>query len=189
MEKSYKTYQQVLNISVAKKTTKPTAKKVVKPKAAAKPTKKRTRTGCLTCRKRKKKCDEDKVNGKCQGCTRNFLECCWPEEPKVSALVSPSPVFPVVSTIDTGVTVKHPVLPDLQPVQDKCSISSLIEPPTPVKANPYPSPVHSPVSEVKKEVFDVKAFELPPSRVVQQPSKFIITSFNTDKDLCQVTAN
>ncbi|GMM47742.1 hypothetical protein DAPK24_043400 [Pichia kluyveri] len=39
----------------------------------------RTKTGCFTCRKRKKKCDE---NGPvCSGCSRNFLCCVWPTNP------------------------------------------------------------------------------------------------------------
>lgn len=36
----------------------------------------RTKTGCLACRKRRKKCDE--VKPICAGCSRNFLECTWP---------------------------------------------------------------------------------------------------------------
>ncbi|KAL3483594.1 fungal Zn binuclear cluster domain-containing protein [Aspergillus germanicus] len=36
----------------------------------------RTRTGCLQCRKRRKKCDE--VRPRCSGCTRNSLACEWP---------------------------------------------------------------------------------------------------------------
>lgn len=36
----------------------------------------RVRTGCLTCRRRKKKCDEAKPV--CSGCDRNKLECSWP---------------------------------------------------------------------------------------------------------------
>lgn len=39
--------------------------------------KRRTTTGCLTCRKRKKKCDE--VKPSCTGCQNNFLECQWPD--------------------------------------------------------------------------------------------------------------
>ncbi|KAI8674800.1 Zn(2)-C6 fungal-type domain-containing protein [Fusarium keratoplasticum] len=37
----------------------------------------RSRTGCFTCRRRKKKCDEKKPV--CSGCKRNKLECHWPE--------------------------------------------------------------------------------------------------------------
>lgn len=37
----------------------------------------RVKTGCLTCRRRKKKCDE--VRPKCKGCSRNKLECSWPK--------------------------------------------------------------------------------------------------------------
>ncbi|KAL4995597.1 fungal-specific transcription factor domain-containing protein [Aspergillus recurvatus] len=36
----------------------------------------RTRSGCLTCRRRKKKCDEQKP--RCVACTRNSLFCSWP---------------------------------------------------------------------------------------------------------------
>lgn len=36
----------------------------------------RTRTGCLACRLRKKKCDE--LKPKCQACIRNKLDCSWP---------------------------------------------------------------------------------------------------------------
>lgn len=38
--------------------------------------KKRVRTGCLSCRRRKKKCDETKP--KCRNCHRNHLRCLWP---------------------------------------------------------------------------------------------------------------
>ncbi|KAH3668250.1 hypothetical protein OGAPHI_002004 [Ogataea philodendri] len=57
--------------------------------------KSRTRSGCFTCRKRKKKCDERLPV--CSGCSRNFLQCCWPENTakalpkdfKIKAAVSP----------------------------------------------------------------------------------------------------
>ncbi|KAF2020038.1 hypothetical protein BU24DRAFT_419629 [Aaosphaeria arxii CBS 175.79] len=42
----------------------------------AKPRFSRTRAGCLTCRSRKKKCDE--VKPRCAGCRRNQLACEWP---------------------------------------------------------------------------------------------------------------
>ncbi|RBR26623.1 uncharacterized protein FIESC28_00620 [Fusarium coffeatum] len=42
----------------------------------------RSRTGCFTCRKRKKKCDESKPI--CSGCKRNKLDCIWPD-PAASA--------------------------------------------------------------------------------------------------------
>ncbi|KAH7144498.1 fungal-specific transcription factor domain-containing protein [Dactylonectria estremocensis] len=41
----------------------------------------RSRTGCLTCRRRKKKCDEQKPA--CGGCERNMLDCNWPTYPTV----------------------------------------------------------------------------------------------------------
>lgn len=36
----------------------------------------RTKTGCLCCRRRKKKCDEAKPG--CSGCVRNNLQCVYP---------------------------------------------------------------------------------------------------------------
>lgn len=36
----------------------------------------RSSTGCLTCRRRKKKCDERKP--RCIACTRNYQQCTWP---------------------------------------------------------------------------------------------------------------
>lgn len=38
---------------------------------------KRTKTGCLTCRKRRKKCTEEKP--RCFKCVANNLECKWPD--------------------------------------------------------------------------------------------------------------
>lgn len=38
----------------------------------------RVRTGCLTCRRRKKKCDE--THPICAGCRRNDLSCQWPPD-------------------------------------------------------------------------------------------------------------
>lgn len=39
---------------------------------------KRSKTGCLICRRRKKKCDE--VHPTCGGCARNHLPCQWAED-------------------------------------------------------------------------------------------------------------
>ncbi|CDF91581.1 ZYBA0S12-02212g1_1 [Zygosaccharomyces bailii CLIB 213] len=47
-------------------------------KNLVKKTEKRSKSGCLTCRNRKKKCDE--VKPCCKGCRRNFLQCVWPGE-------------------------------------------------------------------------------------------------------------
>lgn len=44
--------------------------------AIVKTTERRSKSGCLTCRNRKKKCDE--LRPSCQGCKRNFLKCVWP---------------------------------------------------------------------------------------------------------------
>ncbi|KZF23777.1 hypothetical protein L228DRAFT_246622 [Xylona heveae TC161] len=47
-----------------------------------KPRRLRTRTGCLTCRQRRKKCDERKP--KCVACTRNRVSCTWEFAPEDS---------------------------------------------------------------------------------------------------------
>lgn len=44
--------------------------------AVSRPSYSRTRTGCLTCRRRRKKCDERRP--RCVGCERNHLLCSWP---------------------------------------------------------------------------------------------------------------
>ncbi|TID30609.1 hypothetical protein CANINC_000764 [Pichia inconspicua] len=54
-------------------------KPAIKNKVKCKASKIRTRSGCFTCRKRKKKCDE--IGPVCSGCSRNFLKCVWPDQP------------------------------------------------------------------------------------------------------------
>lgn len=54
----------------------------------------RVRTGCASCRRRKKKCDETKPT--CQGCVRNGLLCEWPAVPNTAAARhSEKPAAPV----------------------------------------------------------------------------------------------
>ncbi|KAM0440019.1 hypothetical protein ACHAPT_001121 [Fusarium lateritium] len=52
----------------------------------------RSRTGCFTCRRRKKKCDEKKPV--CSGCKRNKLECHWPEPTNNNSSSSSSQPLP-----------------------------------------------------------------------------------------------
>lgn len=168
----YKDYQQVLNLSSTPKAKKP-LKKSAAVAAPAAPVKRRTKTGCFTCRRRKKKCDMEKTDGKCQACIRNFLECSWPDAP---------------THIHT-------------PQQKPCVPAT----PEPVKiskgAEAYPSPVHSPSSEYHSEGEEIKSFSLPQSKSYKitkasktcdkkskEKTKFIITSFNVDNELCHVRA-
>ncbi|GMM30975.1 hypothetical protein DAMA08_037200 [Martiniozyma asiatica (nom. inval.)] len=46
------------------------------PRIIKKQPKSRTKTGCFTCRRRKKKCDEQ--GPVCSGCKRNYVQCIWP---------------------------------------------------------------------------------------------------------------
>lgn len=177
MELSYRSYQKVLNISLKPKTTHAcskkaiaaaTTKKIAKPKRDETQIKRRTKTGCLTCRKRKKKCDEDKVNGKCQACTRNFLDCCWPD-PNTIKTKNTKPQQQAQQCTE----VKPQISPVVRP--KKCDINYLLhsqpEPSTPVATVvatqpkvhiPYPSPTLSPVFTESKPNSEVSSFALPP---------------------------
>lgn len=173
MELSYRSYQKVLNISLKPKATNAcskkastvaTTKKIAKPKRDESQIKRRTKTGCLTCRKRKKKCDEDKVNGKCQACTRNFLDCCWPDPNTFKTKNVKPQQQPQQSTV-----VKPQMSPIIRP--KKCDINYLLqsqpEATTPAVAQPkvhipYPSPTLSPVFAESKPTTEVSSFSLPP---------------------------
>ncbi|KAH7178986.1 fungal-specific transcription factor domain-containing protein [Fusarium flagelliforme] len=60
----------------------------------------RSKNGCLTCRSKRKKCDE--VRPICTGCTRSNLECTWPTLDKIQAEEQLS------SQIDGGLNVNDP---------------------------------------------------------------------------------
>ncbi|CEJ92680.1 Putative Pc12g14900 protein [[Torrubiella] hemipterigena] len=65
----------------------------------------RSRTGCFTCRRRKKKCNEEKPI--CIGCKRNKLECHWPTEPNqvLHARPKPSTSSSAAAKVASGQTV------------------------------------------------------------------------------------
>lgn len=70
-------------------------------------TEKRSKSGCLTCRKRKKKCDE--LKPRCSGCTRNILQCVWPEHinSHTPATTEESNIFVHVSADEIGKEYSH----------------------------------------------------------------------------------
>ncbi|KAI5962189.1 uncharacterized protein KGF55_003265 [Candida pseudojiufengensis] len=174
MDLNYRSYQQVLNIAVKPTTTSTSnvlnikklnsTKKITKPKIKKDESqiKRRTKTGCFTCRKRKKKCDEDKVNGKCQACTRNFLQCCWPEptptkegpkELSAETRKCSDNVSTVRSTkCDINSLLASPITTITPPVIKKQELPSTKQQEShekqkiSEKQNPYPSPIQSPVS-------------------------------------------
>lgn len=57
----------------------------------------RSRTGCFTCRRRKKKCNEEKPL--CSGCRRNHLECTWPPENTTSQNRKTSTTAPAAGAV------------------------------------------------------------------------------------------
>lgn len=172
---NYKTYQQVLDLASDNKCTTKAAK-------TASPPKRRTKSGCLTCRRRKKKCDEEKVGGKCQACIRNFLDCCWPGE----------------------VSHQHPETESVaqESTSTKSTTTLIIKEEKPTKgtgASAYPSPLMSPRAETADDFKDIKPLELPKSSIKTKvtkpakkkstrkaPAQFIVTSFDQDRALCQV---
>ncbi|KAM3126110.1 hypothetical protein CJJ07_000134 [Candidozyma auris] len=183
--RNYKSYQQVLNLGCDKK-SKAAKQRVAKPTVQ----KRRTKTGCMTCRRRKKKCDEHKVGGKCQACIRNFLDCHWPGE---EAEVTENKAVPVPSSPELLTRFKA-------------------ESPVNNGADAYPSPVMSPKAESVEHSYncmDIKSLTLPPisekvvksEKVAQEKSskpetkkkniqgeKFFIASFDSGKSLCQIKA-
>ncbi|CAI5756955.1 unnamed protein product [Candida verbasci] len=186
MEVNYKSYQKVLNLPIKPKCNSPgninnqcilpnkiiensiskeimcvannDSNKIIKSKKDSNQIKRRTKTGCLTCRKRKKKCDEDKINGKCQACTRNCLDCTWPD----LSLISKNNKTKTMKNQNIIEKFNNTTefVRELSPKSTKCDINSLLSttsneiinkistpkqyPMEPQPQNAYPSPVQSP---------------------------------------------
>ncbi|SCU82330.1 LAFA_0C10550g1_1 [Lachancea sp. 'fantastica'] len=66
-------------------------------------TERRSKNGCLTCRRRRKKCNE--VTPKCGGCARNGLECEWPS-PFVHFGAGIKPEFSFVHVLEEQLTTR-----------------------------------------------------------------------------------
>lgn len=170
----YKSYQHVVDLSGSKKSA-----SKCKPKAAKTPgaIKKRTKSGCLACRGRKKKCDEDKVDGKCQACIRNFLDCCWPTEVKnVPVALKPAsePISePTVSIIDKTTP---------KPTNGASAYPSPM--PSPKLLSAEDRLIKSPVALTKV----TKQSKAAPRKLALtgQFAQFVVTSFDKDRVLCQI---
>lgn len=162
----YKSYQQVLDLSGSKQAQLKYKPKTAKVSCAAK---KRTKSGCLTCRGRKKKCDENKVDGKCQACIRNFLDCCWPTSTKSE------PSTAAVAPTETPIKAKTIAKPSKG-------------------ASAYPSPLSSPkllTVEDKLLTNQQSIMKVSKPRKVAprtQAAQFVVTSFDKDRMLCQVAS-
>lgn len=157
---NYKAYQQVLNLAGENKRTK------TKPKSEAAP-KKRTKTGCMTCRGRKKKCDEEKVGGKCQACIRNFLDCCWPEDHMEEAKVELK--TPVLRPSKGASAYPSPISSPKAEAVDECKDIKCLDLPA-----------------AKFKISKPKAAKK--ERIPKASAQFIVTSFDYDKALCQIHA-
>lgn len=202
--KPYNTYQRVINfntpiseltkrnpVDTALRKRIPLFKVVKLPKTQnMTPALKRTRTGCLTCRQRKKKCDEERTNGKCQACTRNFLSCGWPVDH--SLLLSSHSASPV--SLQNSPTDRHSKIS----VPDLCSPGNAANP----LYNVYPSPAVTPTIKTcpMSPITPVDALILPPSRChslknnlkiksntnADLGERFVITSFDHKQTLCPI---
>ncbi|OBA20153.1 hypothetical protein METBIDRAFT_79441 [Metschnikowia bicuspidata var. bicuspidata NRRL YB-4993] len=177
---NYKSYQQVLDLSGNRKSS-PKARPV-QPTNSDGP-KRRTKSGCMTCRKRKKKCDEEVEGGKCQACIRNFLDCCW------SAEKPPQPVesLPLSLASQKLMVPKSPLL----------EIKEKTVPASQKGASAYPSPISSPKARPMEETKTIQSLSLPPIKMkIEKPQKktaiskakseFIVTSFDSQRALCQI---
>lgn len=175
----YRSYQQVISLSIRPNTP----NKVRKSKAPKSQPKIRTKTGCLTCRKRKKKCDEHIVDGKCQGCTRNFLDCNWPvlQQLKQREEQESLQSIPVVGNNGRKSSVSS-VSSDASSLS-LVSNGSMHSPSSP--RDSYPSP--------KSPSLDDMPIKLPPLRFLNanktkesiKPLNFVITSLDDNK-LCSI---
>lgn len=173
---NYKTYQQVLDLSGCKETH---SKRMTKTTPGT--AKKRTKSGCLTCRSRKKKCDENKVDGKCQACIRNFLDCCWPSFAAKDSTATPVAVASIKFEAHASVT-------PTRIIKSGPTLS------TTNGANAILSPVSSPRLVTVEENHEVLTKSIPSMKVCKpqknlQASKiaqFVVTSFDKDRLLCQI---
>lgn len=156
---NYKAYQQVLDLAGGKKRTSKLSQET--PSAP----KKRTKSGCLTCRRRKKKCDEEKVGGKCQACIRNFLDCCWPGE-----TVQPSEI-----------KTEKVAVPETPTKGASAYPSPLMSP---------ESECRDDYKDIKPLVLPESKFKVakPKKATRKSPAQFIVTSFDLERALCQLKA-
>lgn len=75
----------------------------------------RSKTGCLCCRRRRKKCDEGKPS--CNACRRNFLICVWDEcvYTKTAATSSSAPDYSGVGRVRSSPRVNNDTRARVQP--------------------------------------------------------------------------
>ncbi|KAF4447495.1 hypothetical protein F53441_8979 [Fusarium austroafricanum] len=133
----------------------------------------RSRTGCFTCRKRKKKCDESKPV--CSGCKRNKLDCIWPE-PQPAKAASRSSFGAASTSSQASVSslrqardaesVNDPVLPDPVPEEDR----DLDNPDVPQNGDSSPVQVHGDTHMVDAEADVDNNLEAVIDHDVDQPS-------------------
>ncbi|KAH7207322.1 fungal-specific transcription factor domain-containing protein [Fusarium oxysporum] len=96
---------------------------------------KRSRTGCLNCRHRKKKCSEEKPQ--CRGCSRNNLHCAWPQDMNEKAITPPPPPLPKdpIASTDEGPSPESLLL-----LQHYITTTASMLP-MPLKGNPFLSEI------------------------------------------------
>ncbi|KAH8705770.1 fungal-specific transcription factor domain-containing protein [Talaromyces proteolyticus] len=89
----------------------------------------RTKTGCLTCRQRRKKCDE--VKPRCSACQHNWLECAWPSASHGTRNTSTHEPLKYTQPILVGSEETSTLIPNRQYVLDeavpKSSAESAVE--------------------------------------------------------------
>lgn len=182
---NYKNYQHVVCLNTKQPKVVKKHRSIRKPASTS--GKKRTKTGCLTCRKRKKKCDEEKIDGKCQACTRNFLSCCWPTP---TATIDAFPVPQASEIVQTPLSS-----PTASPMSAYPSPRS----PTDLHSDDEIKSLSLDNSNYKLVSFKLEGRDVPKSkhkdakevqhRTDSAEQKFIITSIDSHHGLCQVSSN
>lgn len=183
---NYKNYQQVVCLNTKQPKVVKKHRSVRKP--ASTTGKKRTKTGCLTCRKRKKKCDEETIDGKCQACTRNFLPCCWPTPNIVEMSSAPQNTEIVKTPISSPTTSPMSAYPSPRSPTDLHSDDD-------IKSLSLDNSNYKLVSfklegsDVPKSKHTIKNAEEVQQKNKSSELKFIITSVDSHQELCHVSSD
>ncbi|KAH6635723.1 hypothetical protein B0J18DRAFT_343970, partial [Chaetomium sp. MPI-SDFR-AT-0129] len=116
--------------------------------------KRRTKTGCLTCRKRRIKCDE--AHPTCNNCKKSKRECLGYDpifkQQQGPAAIQPAPSTPSASSVAAHqpTAASNPALSSSAPPHPSYPMSSYIPPPVPSTIAPE-SPVASASQTIKTE--------------------------------------
>lgn len=137
----------------------------------------RSKNGCLTCRRKKKKCDE-KLYPECLNCQINLLKCTWPvhvsENKSLQAgysgqMGTENPLKEITTTEEENRSRRSKLADSLQTTVSLSDITPSMNPP--VDSNPYRM---TPVNQVHNDSHPRLSYgtaSVPPSRSLDRVSK------------------